>query len=410
MSSETTTITINNYPYFSAKLQALQVKFAKLGCMAPKVIDEKFYRIEVERQFDVISVPTWDITLEYESFSIGGYTFISKIDVTREMYYTAPNCTLPNEQLHFDNQCEHCNTTRDRHTIYVLRNDSTGEYKRIGSSCLAKYIEVNPATILAMSGNYDLFTNLLADDELRTQHTEPDYSLKFVLSIAKFLADRVGFVSVQTAKKDGIASTASYVKTILQKLPSGKIPYSSRNGKIEEYINEILSTDFMSIHADYVAGCIEWMTTQAQTKQNEYTLNIASIAKHGFVISKEISLAVSALIGYNKSLNIPVMPVSNSQYVGNAGDKFTSKSPLIVTCIALSTPKNTTIMVGRGYIEQSTQFYTFVDENDNQYSTYTTTGKVTQGQKVRLTGVIVEQKEFNGNKQTILKNCRMTII
>lgn len=408
MTTEQTTITICNKKYFDEKLQSLQIKFAKLGCTPPKVINEVKTYHEIVIHNRLVKVPSYDITLDYETFPINGYTFVSKIDVIRQMFYTAPNMALPEEQLHYDANCEHCNMNRDRHTVYVLRNDETGEYKRIGSNCLAKYIGVNPATILAMSGNYDLFTEFLEDDELRNRPSQPDYSLKFVLSIAKFLADRVGFISLKTAKEEQKSSTASYVITILDKLPHGRIPYNSRNGQLEEFVNDILAINIMSEYADYVNGCVNWMKTQVEQTRNEYTINLANLATNDSVQNREIAFAVSALIGYNKSLNITPKPVSNSQYVGKVEDKFTAKNPLIVTCIALSTPFNKTIMVGRGFIEQSAQFYTFEDENGNQFSTCTESGKIDVGDKVKITAKVKEHKEFNGAKQTVLSHCRFT--
>jgi len=96
----------------------------------------------------------------------------------------------------------HCNINRQRNNIFVLRKADDNTYKRVGSSCLASVLGVDASVILSMAGNYDIFTELLADDEMRRYPDKPDYNLSFVLSIAKHVAQDIGFVSVKQSRED----------------------------------------------------------------------------------------------------------------------------------------------------------------------------------------------------------------
>lgn len=393
-----TLLTITNKEYFDAKLIELQRKFTKLHVTPPNVISTTVRKEkEIIDGLHVVST-YYDITLEYVPFQIEGFSFVCKIDLKDSIFYTAPNETLPESELHFDNHCVECNKSIERNEIFVLRNDETKEYIRLGRNCLARYIGIEPDNILQMAGSYDALLALTNDENL-TKRIKPNYHLSFVLGIGLFVADKVGFVSIETSKQTGKVSTAAYVRDLLEAIPLGITGYKS--------ISEKLTADFIEGNkaVEYnpkALECIEWMKEQ-RIKLTPYHQNIAQLADNGTVNDREIAFAVSAISGYIKSKE---NTVSNSKFVGTVGDKFTAKTPLLVECIALSVPQASNY----GYNQPSLQFYTLLDCNGNVYSTFTQSGKLEVGQKVKLTGTIKEHRQFNGTNQTVLKNCRFEIV
>lgn len=393
-----TLLTITNKEYFDLKLIELQRKFTKLQVTSPTVISTTV-RKETEWIDGLQVVNTYyDIVLDYESFQIEGYSFVCKIDLKDKLFYTAPNETLPESELHFDNYCVECKKSIERNEIFVLRNDTTKEHNRLGRNCLAKYIGIEPDNILQMAGSYDALLALTNDENL-TKRIKPEYHLSFVLGIGLFVADKVGFVSVETSKQTGKVSTATYVRDLLEAIPLGITGYKS--------ISEKLTADFIEGNkaVEYnpkALECIEWMKEQ-RIKLTPYHQNLAQLADNGTVKDKDVAFAVSSIAGYIKSKE---KPVSTSNFVGTIGEKFTAKSPLLVECIALSVPQPSNY----GYNQPSLQFYTLVDSNGNVYSTFTQSGKLSVGEKVKLTGTIKEHRQFNGTNQTVLKNCRFEIV
>ena len=407
----TTTITIRNLEWLQEKVKQLQNKAKKLGFI-PVTIDcvNSYRKDEWVNQIKVSNL-YHDVTLTYQVIKIEGWQFIAKIDGKENMIYCAPLQTLPNEQLHYGMECDHCNINRERFTVYVLRNES-GVYKRVGSSCLAKYLGIDAVHVLLMADVFSDITELERDDDLQRYSGVYEYDLNEVFRVTKFVISRCGYTSITKAKETETVATASIVNDVISKLSenssSWRMDFASQLAF--DYKND--NTDYGTLFDD----CIEWMLS-LENSQESYELNLYNIANNGYCTFKSFGTAVSALprfesISAKRKEKELSLQSSTSDYYGNVGEKFTAKTPLVALCTFVSKEYDSGLYVHGRYISSVKQTYVLTDNNGNLFVIHTDAHKFKQGDKVSLTGVIKghEVSKYSGEKQTILSNCRIKIL
>jgi len=327
------------------------------------------------------------------------------------MIYCAPSQILPPEQLHYDMNCEHCNINRERFTVYVLRNEA-GLYKRVGSSCLAKYLGIDAAHVLLMADIFSDITELEDDDNLQSYSGIYEYNLRQIFSVTKFVLSRCGYTSITKAKENGTVATASIVNDVIAKL-------SESNSNWRNDLTSQLAEDYKEDDTDYdylFDDCIQWMLS-LENSQESYELNLYNIANNGYCTFKSFGTAVSALprfesISAKRKEKQLSLQSSKSDFYGKVGEKFTAKAPLIAQCTFVSREYDSGLYVNGRYISSVKQTYVLTDTNGNLFVLHADAHKFKQGDKVSLTGIIKghEISKYSGEKQTVLSNCRIKIL
>lgn len=405
MSDNTTiqTVTIRNLEPFLLKVAQLQNKARKLNFAPIEILSVTSYRKDEWENNCKVSNLYHDIVLSYEVIKIADYEFIARIDSKENMFYVAPTKTLPKEQLHFAMDCEHCNKSRVRNDIFVLQHVD-GMYKRVGSSCLASYLGINPIDIVTITDLFHSTATLTTNEEFYKSNGPSDYPLTFIFSFTKFVIGKVGYVSNGKAKELEQVATSSHVIALLSRLQENYVSQRDLYSRWkEEYINDDTEENF--------TDCITWLKS-FETSTNDYERNLYQLVPNGYCTLKSFSFAVSAYPKYiayaAKETEKRLQAQSNvSDYVGNIGDKFTTKNAVYVVCTHVS--NKYPVYFGGG--ETYNQAYTFEDTTGNQYVTFTATDKCKQGDSLKLTGEIVrhEVNKHTGIKQTQLKRCRMIL-
>lgn len=400
---DTQKITIRNLDAFMVKVAQLQNKARKLNFTPIEVISVESYRKEEWENHCKVTNLYHDIVLSYEVIKIADYEFVARIDGKESMFYVAPTKQLPATQQHFTMDCEHCNKSRQRNDVFVLQHID-GNYKRVGSSCLASYLGIDALDVLSITDLFHSTIKLATDEEFYKSSEPSDYPLSFVFSLTKFVVGKVGYVSNSKAKELGQVATSSHVISLLRRLQEN---YDNQRDMYSiwksEYIADSTNDDF--------SDCIAWLKT-FETSINDYERNLCQLAINGYCTFKSFGFAVSAYPKYiahvAKETEKQLKAQSSvSDYVGSVGDKFTAKNSLYVVCTFVSN-KYPVYFGGR---ETYNQAYTFEDTCGNQYVTYTGSDKCAQGDSLKLTGEIVahEVNKYTGIKQTQLKNCRMKL-
>ena len=407
----TTTITIRNLEWLQEKCKELQNKAKRLD-FTPVTIDSiNSYRETEWLNGAKVHTLYHDVTLTYQVIKIEGWQFIAKIDGKENMIYCAPLQILPQEQLHYTMSCDHCNTNQQRFTVYVLRNES-GVYKRVGSSCLAKYLGIDAAHVLLMADIFNAANELEQDDNLQSYSGIYEYDLRQIFSVAKFVISRCGYTSITKAKESETVATASIVNDVIAKL-------SESSSRWRKDFSARLAADYKDDNTDYGTlfdDCIQWMLS-LENSQESYELNLYNIAKNGYCTFKSFGTAVSALprfesiMAKRKEKQLKLAQ-SASEFYGNVGEKFTAKSPLIAQCTFVSKEYESGLSVNGRYISSVKQTYVLTDLNGNLFVLHTDVHKFAQGDKISLTGVIKshEVSKYSGEKQTVLSNCRIKIL
>lgn len=398
----TFTLTVGNMERFTDKLEKLQRQAKKYDFFQPKVIDDKVYQAEVWENHIKLKRTYHDITLQYEPMQLAGYTFIARIDGIENIIYTAPAQQLPESQRHFGMNCDHCNINRLRHSVYILQ-DKDGNYKRVGGNCLAVYVGIDAGSVLAMSTMFDDIADLTQDDELRTYAGQKQYDLGFTLAASYYVINQFGYTSSLKARENNRIATKSTVLDIL---------IDTNEQLAKEFKVARIDGETPTEDSPYIKACIKWMLS-LEGSDNDYLCNLANIAKNDYCTYNSLGFAVSAINAYQKHLDDTTakqvkIATSTSQFVGKVGDKYTAKSPLIVTCTHRSTPFESSF----GHRTISRQYYTFTDNNGNEFSTCTESHKCATGDKLSLTGTIESHQinKYTQVPQTILTRCRFTHI
>jgi hypothetical protein len=142
--------------YLEKVLDRLSKKASRIG-VAPlklKVLSTRQEKktdniLKMERVINIHSVK-----LEGESPIIAGYSFVASVEHTAagNIINISPNSKVTDLPTKFRTDsatCDHCHTKRDRNNTYVLKDEKTGEFKRVGRNCLKNFMpDVDPAGLL----------------------------------------------------------------------------------------------------------------------------------------------------------------------------------------------------------------------------------------------------------------------
>lgn len=156
------------------------------------------------------------LTVTVPQIKIPGWELVAALDITDNgaLVRCAPGKSLEDYERPDKHWCDHCETRRRRKQSFVVRHIDSGEYRQVGSACLASYTGITPAmALMALSW----------EDEVRaaiesSEHV-PDlaYSVDTILRLA-YVLSRGGkdFVSRSVARQnEGMTSTADRVTTAM---------------------------------------------------------------------------------------------------------------------------------------------------------------------------------------------------
>jgi hypothetical protein len=138
-----------NYPRLEKEVAKLSRKAEKYEgwSFAPLIIG-----LEYRDNADGTRSRVFEVNLDVMPIRCGNWTFVARIDHSNEtgnVVRVVPNCghEVENRFRNTAPDCEHCNHKRKRRDTFVLRNDDTGEFKQVGSTCLNDFLGINAADL-----------------------------------------------------------------------------------------------------------------------------------------------------------------------------------------------------------------------------------------------------------------------
>lgn len=154
---------VNDTSYFyipTANFAKFEKEIAKLSRRAEKLIGKTIRPVVYGHCKEEIATGVFiDITevyLDAEVPVLNGWTFCARIDHSNDIgnvIRTVPNLSgsLPGRFRTAAADCQHCNVRRMRRDTYVVRNDETGEFKQIGTTCLKDFFGHDPFAVAKMA-------------------------------------------------------------------------------------------------------------------------------------------------------------------------------------------------------------------------------------------------------------------
>lgn len=343
----------------------------------------KYYIVEAE---GCAIIKGWELigVIEY----INGSTIvteISSISVPR-YYYTSGNV------------CEHCHSDRPRKKTCILYNSSTDEYKQVGTTCLKAFTGAD--NVNAYLRELDVIKEFESWD-----HAIPDnlpkgdrrYSLTDILAYDVAIVQNFGYVST----KDYM-STADRVKLYYFFDTFGDMSILSYGDLVDDMdccksANE--SEEYLKVADDI----INYVRNTLQDDSN-YAHNLKTIFADDYIRRKDIGMAVSAIVSYNKYIKSYKQTfqagrnksdINNSSFVGEVGDKVTVD---IADFACVYSYEN---------VYGTSRIYKFKDTSGNVFVWKTTCYVANVEGVVSISGQVKAHTEFRGVKETQLTRCKL---
>lgn len=135
-------------------VESLKKLAKRLGIPEPEIIVGEPYQIKIADPNNKIPPPhiyeidVYDLTLNVGGmFKLpGDHKLVAVVDnVTGGSIEIDENEPVPSEYLEVSNECNLCNQERYRGKNFIVKDMSKGEYLRLGSSCVKKYIGIDPS-------------------------------------------------------------------------------------------------------------------------------------------------------------------------------------------------------------------------------------------------------------------------
>ena len=393
-------------PVLKANFAKIERKALKLGFEKPiltiyesetevrKVIEENFTQ-RVEKDVVFVAVEVTGKLPVYE-----GWNLVAAIEHTRfvegesnfNVVRMVPNAPEMIELRTADSGCEHCGHNRFRKNTYLLKNEDTGDMKRVGSTCVKDFLgDENPEKILNAVNFVTLLQKFTDDlDGGWWGSFEKEYGVKEVLLITSSQIRNRGWVSKgQAYDSREFNSTADYIQQIL--INDGK----QYNAGEKEILDDIGDAD-----KEIVAGAIEWMKgfDLLDPNINDYIYNAALCVKREFIGLKDLGVTCSIISSYKNKLAKEAadkIPKKISNFVGTEKERLKD--------LELTFLKAWTFDSSFGVCT----ILRFTDEDGNIFIWKTGyVDDIEAGTELVLTGTVKKHELYRDAKQTVLTRCK----
>jgi hypothetical protein len=328
------------------------------------------------------AVPQVEVSVLGEAPKWAGWTLVAVLSwdesevVTKAVEGLVLDAPLPRPQ---ERLCEHCNARRDRNQTFLLRHDS-GEFKQVGSTCLAEFLGVK--VNLSLIG-YNPFEGC---DSTNRYQANREWTLG-VLSIAVTAIRLWGWTSVKAAQEQGKVPTKERVADILW-----------NSGRIGQEARAIIRRERTEADEAKAEAVLEW--ARSLDDASDYTANLrASVGQDTFA-THNLGLVVSAVGSYDRAQEREVRKAverqqqAASEHRGEVGDKVEVVGTLSSIRYIEGAYGTTTLYV----IQAGSDVYKWFSSNG-------TLGEE-PGVPVHIKGTVKGHEVYNGLKSTVLTRCK----
>lgn len=309
-----------NFDTLRKKITKINAKADKLGCepvrferLATEILDySKFNRMLGEyepkqREVDILRI-------EGAAPKFEGWTFAATIEATEagNLFHKAPSFDpqIPESFRKAEgNYCDHCKAARRRKRTFIIHNEETGEFRQVGSTCIADFLGgANPEDV-AKYAEY-LFEGLqlpgLGDDLGGWGWSDPDlYSVKFILRVTMAQIRNEGFMSSSRARELGEKAGDGWYPTTT----ANRIAFAlEENGgdretkREREALWEALYANIKPGDKDEATEIIFHFATQADPK-SDYLWNLKVLAENQWITRKQFGYVCSMVPTFRKMMD-----------------------------------------------------------------------------------------------------------
>ena len=275
----------------------------------------------------VKELPFWEFELNRPSIGYGGWTFVASVSFEEggTLVNTVPGQDLTGWTRPEAHLCEHCGKVRNRVKSFVLRNDETGEFMQIGSSCLTLFLGVKPAL-------WAVDMELPEIEHDGGSYVAPRYDRNLWLAITLSVTERgAKFVSrARSGEQNGPASSSDVaeVYTPNRVLTSKNLEYKAWVEKHQDEAQRILAEEPELIEALIEAG-------NGVGLDSDYGMNLAVALASETVSSRALGILTSVVSVYNRQQVREAEKKANPQVQGFFGEVKERIRGLELTVVAV---------------------------------------------------------------------------
>lgn len=288
-----------------------------------------------------------------------------------------------------ENYCEHCNSKRNRNTLYILKTTKTNEYKQVGKSCVKLYtngIDAEDFARLYQYGNLLGEYSDLGYEYIDTYNVSPTYKVDDVLNVACMLIDELGYINSddELSTKSLIQYYLGYDLGVMNKQLKGLYEFTDKELKADR------STKINAIKEYY-------MNIKAK---NDYEHNIQVLLANEYISMNMVGYLAYLPKGYDKviekqrKLGKKLSDTKNIIYYGIENKRY--KQINVKDCNLVG---NYSTVYGIINVYQIIV--------DNSVLIWKTTNSIEIDNVNKIDFTVKEHKLYNGIKQTSVTRCKV---
>ena len=250
---------------------------------------------------------------------INGWQFVASKEVQpngESLFKGITDEVIPEKYKHSHYECEHCNINRLRHSVVIIRNIASNEYKQVGTSCLADFLAVKTINdYLNYYGELNLF--LSASSELEDEDYEGfckssnGYDTLHFLTLIATTIRLYGWLSSGKAQDQQKTST---VNTLLNVLSCKDVYSLEEKAKIYSAISED--------DKELAKNALNW-ARNIPTTESGYLYNLGVACRQNITDYSNSGLVGSAIVSYKMTIQKESDKITAKQikHVGIVGQR-----------------------------------------------------------------------------------------
>ncbi|AAQ17890.1 hypothetical protein Aeh1ORF229c [Aeromonas phage Aeh1] len=367
------------FEQFVARMEKLGRIAAKMGIDAPtfEIISERM----ITDDADLYTYKSFVIEVKGDAPKMpGGWTFVAKIDHDENLVYGVREIPeMYSSAADVKCKCDHCNTNRYRANTFVVTDGE--KFLQVGGSCLKHYMgHASPKNMIYFF------------DEMKDLDNEKSYgsssriaydTLEEVICASVAAIRRFGYVKTSHGCEDNVPTR--YVVSNILHMPNSSFKRSD-----------------IEVFKDHVNPCVEFMFNMKPFGDGSYTNNVHQVAKNGYVSSKSMAYAVSAVACYLRDLDKKAEQAitdkigNESKHIGSVGERLKGLELIVTRTNPIETMYGTLTVVSM--IDNSGNMFTWFASGYREFD---------ENEQIKIAGTVKAHDEYKGKKQTVLTRCKL---
>lgn len=394
-----------NLEKFEANLAKLSKKAVKLGLdpILPFVASNELKRLSDGREHRV-----YNVHLMCDVPKLNGWVFAGRLDHSQEtgtLVRAVPNFSreIPESYRTAMPACDHCKVRRYRRDSYIVCHEETGEFRQVGSTCLADFMghDAYRTAKLAEFLSYALQYGRAGEQFVGADQRFIDTEL--FLGYAAWAVRKFGWVSGSAAKdRDDITATRSLAADNLLRSHYYTGGIVDEHGFMARGIGYVAYEEPSEEDYALAAEAHAWVLGfEQKASLSEYESNVLVVAKAVTLEYRHLGLAASIVGVYanNKAREAKAKhaaPQGESKHVGKPDERLNFGAARVLHVTPLENYYGTKYLYGF-LTDQGDVVKWFANKSQG----------LLRGERVTLVGTVKSHDIYNGNKQTIITRAKV---